>query len=179
MSNKIDLGALSALADLVNIIKNGETKEELQKEEAQKEEVRAEEKRSEAEDEAKKAEKAQKEFEEKSKQTEEANKKAQEEAEKAEQEREQAQNEREERYIKKSLATEFEKAGIDTDVVESISGFIDYGRLKNDDNEADEEKITEFAELLGRVSRRQPPKGKGGKRAIDDDGGIAKYLQEK
>lgn len=171
MSNKIDLGALSALADLVNIIKNGEPKEEEPKKE--------EEAREKAEKSAEEAKEAQKEFEEKSKEVEEANEKALKEAEKAEQEREKAQNEREDRYIKKSLTAEFEKAGIDTDMVESISGFIDYGRLKNDDNEADEEKISEFAELLGRVSRRQPPKGNGGKRAIDDDGGIAKYLQEK
>lgn len=171
MSNKIDLGALSALADLVNIIKNGEPKQEEQKQE--------EEAREEAKESAEEAKKAQKEFEEKSEEAEEANEKALKEAEKAEKEREKAQDEREERYIKKSLTAEFEKAGIDTDMVESISGFIDYGRLKNDDNEADEEKISEFAELLGRVSRRQPPKGKGEKRAIDDDGGIAKYLQEK
>ena len=169
MSNNIDLGALSALADLVNIIKNGETKEEPKKteearEEAGKAEAEAEQAKAKSEEEAKRAEEAEK---------------SREEAEKAEQEREQAQAEREDRYIKKSLTAEFEKAGIDTGMVESISGFIDYGRLKNDKNEADEDKISEFAELLGQVSRREPPKGNGGKRAIDDDGGIAKYLQEK
>ena len=170
MSNNIDLGALSALADLVNIIKNGETKEEAKKteearEEAGKAEAEAQQEKAKAEEEAKRAE--------------EADKKAREESEQAEQEREEAQAEREDRYIKKSLTAEFEKAGIDTGMVESISGFIDYGRLKNDKNEADEDKISEFAELIGQVSRREPPKGSGGKRAIDDDGGIAKYLQEK
>ena len=84
--------------------------------------------------------------------------------------------ERENAYVTRSLATEFEKTGIDSDVVASLSEFIDYDKLKNEDNEADEEKISVLSELLAGVARRQPPKGSGQRRALNDDGGIAKYL---
>lgn len=87
--------------------------------------------------------------------------------------------ERENRFIEKSLAAEMTKAGLDTEVVSGLSEYLDYGTLKNEDKEADETKISAFAELILSVARREPPKGSSGKRSLDDDGGIAKYLPKK
>lgn len=158
MAKNINLDSLKALADLVNILSSQEEPQEEPKEET-KEEPQAEAK----EEEPRKEE-----------QPEEPEAPSEEEAKEA---KKQAQ--REDRYINKSLATQFEKAGIAGDMLDSLKGFIDYDKLKDDSGDANEEKITEFADLLARVSRREPPKGDGGKRALDDDGGIAKYLPNK
>lgn len=161
MAKNINLDSLKALADLVNILSSqGEPQEEA------KEEVQ------EAQEEQKQPKPHKEERPEKPEVP--SEEKAEEEAEEA---KKQAQ--REDRYINKSLATQFEKAGIAGDMLDSLKGFIDYDKLKDDSGDANEEKITEFADLLARVSRREPPKGDGGKRALDDDGGIAKYLPNK
>ena len=85
------------------------------------------------------------------------------------------QDERENRFIDKSLAAQFERNGIHSDVLSSFSEFIDYDKLKTD-GEADEEKISNLADLFSGVANRTPPKGSSKKRALDDNGGIAKYL---
>lgn len=157
MAKNINLDSLKALADLVNILSSQEEPQEEPKEET-KEEPQAE----------------AKEVPRKEEQPEEPEAPSEEEAKEA---KKQAQ--REDRYINKSLATQFEKAGIAGDMLDSLKGFIDYDKLKDDSGDANEEKIAEFADLLARVSRREPPKGDGGKRALDDDGGIAKYLPNK
>lgn len=87
-------------------------------------------------------------------------------------------DEREAKYINKSLETDLEKAGVSADVVGSLAGFIDYGTLKNEDGEADEEKVSSLVTLLSKIARREPPKG-GVSRNINDDGGLAKYLPNK
>lgn len=158
MAKNINLDSLKALADLVNILSSQEEPQEAPQEEV-KEEIKKE-KKQETPHEEEKLEEPETPSEEEVK---EAKKQAQ----------------REDRYINKSLATQFEKAGIAGDMLDSLKGFIDYDKLKDDSGDANEEKITEFADLLARVSRREPPKGDGGKRALDDDGGIAKYLPNK
>ena len=157
MAKNINLDSLKALADLVNILSSQEEPQEAPQE-APQEEVKEE--KQEAPHEEEKPEEPETPSEEEVK---EAKKQAQ----------------REDRYINKSLATQFEKAGIAGDMLDSLKGFIDYDKLKDVSGDANEEKITEFADLLARVSRREPPKGDGGKRALDDDGGIAKYLPNK
>lgn len=159
MAKNINLDSLKALADLVNILSSQEEPQEAPQEEV-KEEIKKERKQETPHEEDQPETPSEEEAEEKA---EEAKKQAQ----------------REDRYINKSLATQFEKAGIAGDMLDSLKGFIDYDKLKDDSGDANEEKITELADLLARVSRREPPKGDGGKRALDDDGGIAKYLPNK
>lgn len=150
------------LAEALNLIMNSE-KEEPKKEEPKKEaetlskeELRAEilaELRAEAEENQKKEE---------------------EEEEKTKDEIDHAA-ERENKFIAKSLATSVGAHGVSSDVVESLSEFIEYDRLKNDEGEADEEKIESLATLISNISNRKPPKT-GNKRDVFDNGGFSKYL---
>lgn len=150
------------LAEALNLIMNSE-KEEPKKEEPKKEaetlskeELRAEilaELRAEAEENQKKEE---------------------EEEEKAKDEIDHAA-ERENKFIAKSLTTSVGAHGVSSDVVESLSEFIEYDRLKNDEGEADEEKIESLATLISNISNRKPPKT-GNKRDVFDNGGFSKYL---
>lgn len=150
------------LAEALNLIMNSE-KEEPKKEEPKKEaetlskeELRAEilaELRAEAEENQKKEE---------------------EEEEKTKDEIDHAA-ERENKFIAKSLATSVGAHGVSSDVVESLSEFIEYDRLKNDEGEADEEKIESLATLISNISNRKPPKT-GKKRDVFDNGGFSKYL---
>lgn len=151
------------LAEALNLIMNSE-KEEPKKEEPKKEaetlskeELRAEilaELRAEAEENRKKEE--------------------EEEEEKTKDEIDHAA-ERENKFIAKSLATSVGAHGVSSDVVESLSEFIEYDRLKNDEGEADEEKIESLATLISNISNRKPPKT-GNKRDVFDNGGFSKYL---
>lgn len=167
MSNtQINLDDLVTVVNVLRGINGTEKSEEKSAEQAAQREAEAQAKAKEAAEQARKAE------EEAAKHEAEAN----ETKEEINESEAQKQAERENRYISKSLETHFEKAGISGDVVSSISGFINYDKLKNDDNEADEEKISSFAEVFSSVANRKPPKGTGKRQAIDDDGGIAKYL---
>lgn len=149
------------LAEALNLIMNSE-KEEPKKEEPKKEaeilskeELRAEilaELRAEAEE----------------------NRKKEEEEEETKDEIDHAA-ERENKFIAKSLATSVGAHGVSSDVVESLSEFIEYDRLKNDEGEADEEKIESLATLISNISNRKPPKT-GNKRDVFDNGGFSKYL---
>lgn len=149
------------LAEALNLIMNSE-KEEPKKEEPKKEaeilskeELRAEilaELRAEAEE----------------------NRKKEEEEEETKDEIDHAA-ERENKFIAKSLATSVGAHGVSSDVVESLSEFIEYDRLKNDEGEADEEKIESLATLISSISNRKPPKT-GNKRDVFDNGGFSKYL---
>lgn len=149
------------LAEALNLIMNSE-KEEPKKEEPKKEaeilskeELRAEilaELRAEAEE----------------------NRKKEEEEEETKDEIDHAA-ERENKFIAKSLTTSVGAHGVSSDVVESLSEFIEYDRLKNDEGEADEEKIESLATLISNISNRKPPKT-GNKRDVFDNGGFSKYL---
>lgn len=83
--------------------------------------------------------------------------------------------ERENKFIAKSLTTSVGAHGVSADVVESLSEFIEYDKLKNDEGEADEEKIESLATLISNISNRKPPKT-GKKRDVFDNGGFSKYL---
>lgn len=145
------------LAEALNLIMNSEKEEPKKEAETlSKEELRAEilaELRAEAEENQKKEE---------------------EEEEKTKDEIDHAA-ERENKFIAKSLATSVGAHGVSSDVVESLSEFIEYDRLKNDEGEADEEKIESLATLISNISNRKPPKT-GNKRDVFDNGGFSKYL---
>lgn len=149
------------LAEALNLIMNSEKEEPKKEAEPKpeipsKEELRAEilaELREEAEENRKKAEA---------------------EKEKTEEEIDHAV-ERENKFIAKSLATSVGAHGVSADVVESLSEFIEYDKLKNDEGEADEEKIESLATLISNISNRKPPKT-GKKRDVFDNGGFSKYL---
>lgn len=152
------------LAEVINIITQSDASEKEKEAPATKEELRAEilaELRAEAEAKKKEAEnKADKEEEAKDKEESSVN------------------AQRENKYISKSLASSLEKSGVSSDVVDSLSGFIAYDTLKNEQGEADEEKISEFAGLIGNISNRRPPKA-APRVDVFDDGGLAKYLPTK
>ena len=84
---------------------------------------------------------------------------------------------REDKHIARTIKAGLKGASLDSDVVESVLEFIDYGTLKNEEGEADDDKLESFVELISGVARRTPPKGKT-KRDIDDDGGLQRYLQD-
>lgn len=85
---------------------------------------------------------------------------------------------REDKHIARTIKAGLKGASLDSDVVESVLEFIDYGTLKNEEGEADDDKLESFVELISGVARRTPPKGKT-KRDINDDGGLHRYLQDK
>lgn len=84
---------------------------------------------------------------------------------------------REDKHIARTVKAGLKGASLDSGVVESVLEFIDYGTLKNEEGEADDDKLESFVELISGVARRTPPKGKT-KRDIDDDGGLHRYLQD-
>lgn len=84
---------------------------------------------------------------------------------------------REDKHIARTIKAGLKGASLDSDVVESVLEFIDYGTLKNEEGEADDDKLESFVELISGVARRTPPKGKT-KRDINDDGGLHRYLQD-
>lgn len=86
-------------------------------------------------------------------------------------------NSREDKHIARTIKAGLKGASLDSGVVESVLEFIDYGTLKNEEGEADDDKLESFVELISGVARRTPPKGKT-KRDINDDGGLHRYLQD-
>lgn len=84
---------------------------------------------------------------------------------------------REDKHIARTVKAGLKGASLDSGVVESVLEFIDYGTLKNEEGEADDDKLESFVELISGVARRTPPKGKT-KRDINDDGGLHRYLQD-
>ena len=84
---------------------------------------------------------------------------------------------REDKHIARTIKAGLKGASLDSGVVESVLEFIDYGTLKNEEGEADDDKLESFVELISGVARRTPPKGKA-KRDINDDGGLHRYLQD-
>lgn len=84
---------------------------------------------------------------------------------------------REDKHIARTIKAGLKGASLDSDVVESVLEFIDYGTLKSEEGEADDDKLESFVNLISGVARRTPPKGKT-KRDIDDDGGLQRYLQD-
>lgn len=84
---------------------------------------------------------------------------------------------REDKHIARTIKAGLKGASLDSGVVESVLEFIDYGTLKNEEGEADDDKLESFVNLISGVARRTPPKGKT-KRDINDDGGLHRYLQD-
>ena len=103
--------------------------------------------------------------------------KAREKAEKEKKDAEEKQAQQEKRVIDSKLEAGFAQSGFDKQASEALSGFLDYGSLKNDDGEADEEKINNFIDAVSSVALRKPPRSKGKKIGHDNMGGIGKYLE--
>ena len=104
-------------------------------------------------------------------------KKAAEEKKKAEDEARRKQEKQENRVIDSKMEALFAESGFDKQAREELSQFVDYGTLKNDDGEADEEKINSFIDAVSSVALRKPPRNKGKKIDHDNMGGIGKYLK--
>lgn len=97
---------------------------------------------------------------------------------KAEQEKKEAEVAKQEnRIIDSKLEAHFADSGFDKQSREALAEFVDYGTLKNDDGEADEEKIKSFIDAVSSVALRKPPRSKGKKIDHDNMGGIGKYLK--
>lgn len=85
---------------------------------------------------------------------------------------------REAKHIDRAIKTGLKDADVDDSVAKQLSSFVNYATLKNEEGEADDEKINSFVELVSSVARRVPPKG-APKSGASDDGGFGKYLQDK
>lgn len=85
---------------------------------------------------------------------------------------------REVKHIDRAIKTGLKAADVDDSVAKQLSSFVNYATLKNEEGEADDEKINSFVELVSSVARRVPPKG-APKSGASDDGGFGKYLQDK
>lgn len=85
------------------------------------------------------------------------------------------EEDKEKPLIDRHLKLAFKSSGVDEAVLDSLSEFLEYDKLKNEDGEADEDKISSLANLVSGVARKTPPRGSK-KRDISDDGGLAKYL---
>lgn len=103
--------------------------------------------------------------------------KAKEKAEKEKKDAEEKQAKQEQRVIDSKLEAGFAQSGFDKQAREVLSEFVNYGSLKNDDGEADEEKIDKFIDAVSSVALRKPPRSKGKKVDHDNMGGIGKYLE--
>lgn len=103
--------------------------------------------------------------------------KAKEKAEKEKKDAEEKQAKQEQRVIDSKLEAGFAQSGFDKQAREVLSEFVNYGSLKNDNGEADEEKINKFIDAVSSVALRKPPRSKGKKIDHDNMGGIGKYLE--
>lgn len=103
--------------------------------------------------------------------------KAKEKAEKEKKDAEEKQAKQEKRVIDSKLEAGFAQSGFDKQAREVLSEFVNYGSLKNDDGEADEEKIEKFIDAVSSVALRKPPRSKGKKINHDNMGGVGKYLE--
>ena len=92
--------------------------------------------------------------------------------------KEDPQEDREAKHIDRAIKTGLKDADVDDSVAKQLSSFVNYATLKNEEGEADDEKINSFVELVSSVARRVPPKG-APKSGASDDGGFGKYLQDK
>lgn len=92
--------------------------------------------------------------------------------------KEDPQEDREIKHINRAIKTGLKDADVDDSVAKQLSSFVNYDTLKNEEGEADDEKINSFVELVSSVARRVPPKG-APKSGASDDGGFGKYLQDK
>lgn len=92
--------------------------------------------------------------------------------------KEDPQEDREIKHINRAIKTGLKDADVDDSVAKQLSSFVNYATLKNEEGEADDEKINSFVELVSSVARRVPPKG-APKSGASDDGGFGKYLQDK
>lgn len=92
--------------------------------------------------------------------------------------KEDPQEDREIKHINRAIKTGLKDADVDDSVAKQLSSFVNYDTLKNEEGEADDEKINSFVELVSSVARRVPPKG-AQKSGASDDGGFGKYLQDK
>ena len=91
---------------------------------------------------------------------------------------EEPKEDREAKHIDRAIKTGLKDADVDDSVAKQLSSFVNYATLKNEEGEADDEKINSFVELVSSVARRVPPKG-APKSGASDDGGFGKYLQDK
>ena len=82
--------------------------------------------------------------------------KAKEKAEKEKKDAEEKQAKQEQRVIDSKLEAGFAQSGFDKQAREVLSEFVNYGSLKNDDGEADEEKIDKFIDAVSSVALRKP-----------------------
>lgn len=108
----------------------------------------------------------------------EAAKKSKEEDPKEDPKEEDPKEDREVKHIDRAIKTGLKAADVDDSVAKQLSSFVNYATLKNEEGEADDEKINSFVELVSSVARRVPPKG-APKSGASDDGGFGKYLQDK
>ena len=108
----------------------------------------------------------------------EAAKKSKEEEPKEDPKEEDPKEDREVKHIDRAIKTGLKAADVDDSVAKQLSSFVNYATLKNEEGEADDEKINSFVELVSSVARRVPPKG-APKSGASDDGGFGKYLQDK
>lgn len=108
----------------------------------------------------------------------EAAKKSEEEDPKEDPKEEDPKEDREAKHIDRAIKTGLKDADVDDSVAKQLSSFVNYATLKNEEGEADDEKINSFVELVSSVARRVPPKG-APKSGASDDGGFGKYLQDK
>lgn len=108
----------------------------------------------------------------------EAAKKSKEEDPKEDPKEEEPKEDREAKHIDRAIKTGLKDADVDDSVAKQLSSFVNYATLKNEEGEADDEKINSFVELVSSVARRVPPKG-APKSGASDDGGFGKYLQDK
>lgn len=108
----------------------------------------------------------------------EAAKKSEEEDPKEDPKEEEPKEDREVKHIERAIKTGLKDADVDDSVAKQLSSFVNYATLKNEEGEADDEKINSFVELVSSVARRVPPKG-APKSGASDDGGFGKYLQDK
>lgn len=108
----------------------------------------------------------------------EAAKKSEEEDLKEDPKEEEPKEDREAKHIDRAIKTGLKDADVDDSVAKQLSSFVNYATLKNEEGEADDEKINSFVELVSSVARRVPPKG-APKSGASDDGGFGKYLQDK
>lgn len=92
--------------------------------------------------------------------------------------KEDPKEDREVKHIERAIKTGLKDADVDDSVAKQLSSFVNYATLKNEEGEADDEKINSFVELVSSVARRVPPKG-APKSGASDDGGFGKYLQDK
>lgn len=78
--------------------------------------------------------------------------------------------------LQRDLKSGLKDKGLDDEYFDSLSEFVSYDKMKDDEGNADPEKVEKLVGILTSIALREPPKG-GGVEYDPSNQGLGKYLK--